>query len=81
MSHDGLFVTNFFKHYRYSWNSIEKISEAPFPFVRVVTVTFKEKASFGKKIHFIPSKKRFQDFLISHPKISEQLLETEVKEA
>ena len=78
MSDEGLFATNFFKHYRYSWESIEKITEAPFPFVRVVTITFKEKTSFGKKIHFIPSKKRFQDFLISHPKISEQLLEKEV---
>lgn len=77
MDSEGIYVTNYFKHFRYPWKNIEKIIEAEFPFVRVVTVVFKESGNFGKKIYFIPSKKRFQQFLVANPEVSKALWEKE----
>ena len=74
MDGKSIYVTNYFKHYQYPYSNIEKIVEAPFPFLRVVTIYFKKEGHFGEKIFFIPSKKRFQQFLINHPEVSKSLM-------
>ena len=75
MDGQGIYVTNYFKHSKYPYDNIEKIVENPFPFIKVVTVFFKEPGQFGKKIFFVPSKKRFRQFLISHPEVSKNLMD------
>lgn len=75
MDSQSVYVTNYFKHFQYPYDNIEKIVEAPFPFIRVVTIYFKQSGHFGEKIFFVPSKKRFQKFLINHPDVSKNLME------
>lgn len=75
MDAQGVYVTNYFKHAKYPYNNIEKIVESPFPFVKVVTIYFKKAGQFGEKVFFVPSKKRFQQFLISHPEVSKNLMD------
>ncbi len=75
MDAQGVYVTNYFKHAKYPYANIEKIVESPFPFVKVVSIYFKEAGQFGEKVFFVPSKKRFQQFLISHPEVSKNLMD------
>ena len=75
MDGQSIYVTNYFKHFKYSYGNIEKIVEAPYPFVKLVTIHFKKEGNFGKKIFFVPSKKRFQQFLINHPEVSKNLMD------
>lgn len=70
-----LYVTNFFKTYRYPFHNIEKIKESNFLLFYTARVTFKEPGSFGKKIVFIESRQKFEDFIKSRPEIAAQLIE------
>lgn len=77
MDSESIFVTNYFKHVKYPWSNVEKINESPFPFVRVATVILKTPGRFGKKLFFIPHKRRFNEFLSENPKVTKALLERE----
>ena len=79
MDAEGIYITNYFKHAKYPYPNIEKIVESPFPFVKVVTIFFKKPGQFGKKVFFIPSKRRFQQFLINHPEVSKNLMDKVVE--
>lgn len=69
-----VYVTNYIKTARYPYHSIEKIDEKDFLVLSTVTVYFKEKGIFGKKVTFIPSQYRFQGFLNKHPQVVEALV-------
>lgn len=62
-------VTNYFKNYRYSYDSIEHIEERDWFFFKTFTIVLKERGSFGKKIHFVGSGKRFGKFRAAHPEL------------
>ncbi len=72
-----LYATNYIKTYRYSYDSIEKIREKDFLFLRTVHIYLKQKGNFGKKMTFIASRFHLQDFLTQHPQVVEQLWETD----
>ncbi len=74
MDGQHLFVTNYFKHFRYSYDSIESIKEKEYPFVKIIQIRFKQTGSFGKKVSFLPSKSRFKAFLVSYPEVVQQFL-------
>lgn len=66
-----VYVTDYFKHYRYPYHNIEKLEESTFLFLQVVTIHLKESGSFGKKITFVSSKNRYAGFFEKHPELSE----------
>src|SRR5690554_583171 len=50
---DFVYVTNYLKTYRYPFHNIESIREINLFLFHVATIRFREKGSFGKKIHFL----------------------------
>ena len=62
MNPEYFIATNYFKNYRYSYDSIESIEERDWYFFRTYTIILKESGSFGKKINFVGSRKRFRKF-------------------
>lgn len=72
---DGHFfyVTDYFKHVRYPYHQIEKVVEKDYLFFKVIHITLKNAATFGKKITFVSSRERFDLFLKEHPQVIEQL--------
>ncbi len=60
---DFVYVTNYLKTYRYPFHNIESITETNLGLFHLATIRFKEKGSFGKKIHFLESRFKFQSAL------------------
>jgi hypothetical protein len=64
---EKFFVTNYFKTYRYSYESIEKITEIDMVLVCVTFIHFFQKTAFGKKVFFIKRKKVWNEFIRLNP--------------
>lgn len=62
-----IYVTNYFKIFKYPYFNVEKITIQDFLLFRTATVHFIEPGTFGKKATFIPNKKKLKNFLASHP--------------
>lgn len=73
MDHEFMYVTNYFKIYKYPYSNILAIDESKLGPIALCTVTFKEKGSFGKYIRFLSSR-RLDTFLKANPKVAQQLL-------
>ena len=71
---EHIYVTNYFKHLRYSHNSVEKIVERDFMLFRIATIHLHQSGSFGKKLIFVPSGSLYNDFWKNHPDIRVELL-------
>lgn len=69
-----LYVTNYFKHFRYSLDSVEKIVEKDYTLFRIATIHLHQKGSFGQKMIFIPSGSLYNDFWKNHPELRVELL-------
>lgn len=69
MSEDYVYVTNYFKSFRYPYHNVESIQVSTFLFFQVATLHLREAGSFGKRILFIPSSQRFKLFFDSHPEL------------
>ncbi len=77
MDPEFVYVTNYFKTFRYPYHNIEKITESDYLFFRSIHIHLKEVGSFGKKFTFVVSQKLFNDFLTQHPEVAKQLMEEE----
>lgn len=75
MDPDFIYATDFIKHFRYPYHNIEKIEELDYLLFNLVRIHLKEPGYFGKKITFIPSKRRFQNFLDKHPEVVKRLIQ------
>lgn len=73
MSDEHLYVTDYFKHRRYPWQDIEKISESEFAIFKVVTIHLKARGTFGKKFTFLASRDRYAIFWREHQELQEEL--------
>jgi hypothetical protein len=71
---DGIYVSNYFKTFRYKYEDVSKIKENNLGLFILGTIELKDKGSFGKKIHLIISKIHYQDFLEKHPERFQHLL-------
>lgn len=60
---DFVYVTNYLKTYRYPFHNIESVREINLFLFHVATIRFREKGSFGKKIHFLESRFKFKGAL------------------
>lgn len=74
MDEHFVYVTNYFKTFRYPYHNIEKIVEKDYTLFKTVHIYLKEKGQFGKKMTFVASRARLQTFLNSHPSVVEQLI-------
>lgn len=64
-----LYVSNYFKNYRYLHKDIESISETVRPLFSTASIKLKSSGSFGDRIYYIPKKDRMNIFLQDHPHI------------
>ncbi|MEZ4983528.1 MAG: hypothetical protein R2795_00575 [Saprospiraceae bacterium] len=64
---DFLYVTNYFKTFRYPWDSIAHFSESTFLFFTIVTIHLPQAGHFGANMRFIASQKHYRDFKATAP--------------
>ena len=76
MDHQHLYITNYRKRLRYSFDSIEKITEKDWGLFKTVLIHLKSTGQFGKKISFVASKQKFNRFLREHPQVAQRFMET-----
>lgn len=74
MDPDFIYATDYIKHFRYPYHNIEKIEELDYVVFNLVRIHLKTPGYFGKKIVFIPSQRRFQNFLNNHPEVTKNLV-------
>jgi len=67
LSEEGVFVTNYLKTLRYSFDSIEALGFRNYYFFKLGFIVLKENGYFGKKIVFLLKKKYLEDFMQEHP--------------
>ncbi len=69
-----VYVTNYFKTFRYPYPNVEKMEESDYLFFRSMHIYFKESGTFGKRITFVVSQKLMDDFLKGHPNVAKHFL-------
>lgn len=67
MDHKYVYVSNYFRTYKYSLKDIESIVGISLFPDRIFRIRLKSKGSFGKNIYFLASQKLWQDFIDEHP--------------
>ena len=68
------YITNYFKTYRYPYRNIEKLVEHDYNIFRIGQIHLVEPGHFGKRITFVESKQKFEDFVKSFPELSSKLI-------
>lgn len=63
----NLFVTNYFRTFRYPLTEVDSYSEFNYFFFATGHFHLKNKGSFGKTLLFIVSKKNMQEFRVQYP--------------
>ena len=66
-----IYVSNYFKTYKYPFSEIESISDSKTLPGRVYLITLKAKGSFGRKIYFLAAQVLWQDFQKENPGLIE----------
>lgn len=67
MGDEFVYVTNYFKTFRYPYSNIESVEVSQFLFVRVASINLVQGGYFGKRLLFIPSGRRLEAFFDAHP--------------
>ncbi|MEL6720591.1 MAG: hypothetical protein AAFP82_17935 [Bacteroidota bacterium] len=65
-----VYITNYFKNYRYPHQDIDFIENPDRPFFSVSTLQLKAAGSLGSKIKYLAVRGWLQDFLRKHPEIN-----------
>ena len=72
MDQTHIFVTNYFKNFKYPWANVKNIEERDFVVFRTIHIILKEPGTFGKKITFVASRRKFNAFIKENPHLFEQ---------
>ena len=70
MDEEYIYATNYFKTFRYPYDSVESVSEQDYLLFKTLSFRLKEDGTFGKKISCIQSQKLYKDFILDHPKVA-----------
>jgi hypothetical protein len=68
----NIYVSNFFKSYKYTYNSIAKFEEKNMLLYTIVVIHFHQKTKFGKSIYFIRNH-YWNYFLEKHPEVIDEI--------
>lgn len=68
---DHIFVSNYFKTYRYKLKDIKTIEEVDFGLFLVLSIVLHQEGKFGRNIPFLLNRPTFDDFIQSHPECGE----------
>ncbi|MBK6948077.1 MAG: hypothetical protein IPH16_08520 [Haliscomenobacter sp.] len=64
-----VYVTNYFKNYRYPYNNIERIEVSTFLFFSIASIYLKTPGNFGQKVTFAPEMPRLKAVLEANPEL------------
>jgi hypothetical protein len=78
MDNKYVYVSDYFKTYKYSYTDIEHIRDSSVLPGRIFIIRLKSKGSFGREIAFLASQKLWQDFITTHPEIFKSLYPPQV---
>lgn len=78
MDSEYLYVTNYFKTYKYPYSEVDTIQDAGILKGRIFRITLKAKGSFGQKLYFVASKTLWLDFKNEHPELSDLWVNEEI---
>jgi hypothetical protein len=67
MSREGVFVTNYFKTVKYTYDSIDSLGYKDYYFFKVGFIRLKDKGVFGSTILFLLKKKYLEDYIQANP--------------
>ena len=70
---DGIYISNYFKTYRYKYIDIESIKESDYLILKIAVIKLKEKGQLGLKLPFVISSVHYDDFIKNHPSYFEHL--------
>lgn len=68
------FITNYFKTFRYSWESIESIQPIPWLFWTFIKIRLKEKGSLGQDLYILLEKRLWNQYLDAHPDVKSPVI-------
>lgn len=71
---EHIFISNYFKTYRYRFEDIHTIKEYNLLFKNLMVIHLKSKGKLGKKIPFLVNDLRFKEFLNTHPELLAHLV-------
>ncbi len=71
MDEEYLYVSNYFKTYKYPYTEVVSIRDAGLWKNRIYRITLQSKGSFGQYIYFFASKVLWKDFQEEHPQLSD----------
>jgi len=74
MDDRNLFVSNYFRTYKYELTDIDFIRDSKIMPGRIFCIRFKSKGSFGKNIYFLASQALWKDYIDTHTEQMRQLL-------
>jgi hypothetical protein len=66
MDDHHLYISNYFRTFKYPFSDIEVIRESSVLPGRIFCIRLKSKGSFGKNIYFLASQELWKDFLSTH---------------
>lgn len=72
MSETHIFATNYFKNFKYPWSNVENIEERDFVIFRTIHVVLRKPGTFGKRITFVASRRKFNTFIKENPHLFER---------
>ncbi|MEM1215850.1 MAG: hypothetical protein AAGJ82_09210 [Bacteroidota bacterium] len=67
---DYVYVTNYFKTYRYPWSSVVSVEEGKFLAFTVGKLVLKEPGLFGQSMPFIGSNRYYEAFWETYPDLT-----------
>jgi hypothetical protein len=68
-SPDHFYITNYFRTYRYSLDSIESIRPFGLFFLRFIKINLKEKGSLGKGLYILVERELWDQYADAHPQV------------
>ena len=71
---DGFYVSNFFKSYKYTYDSLQSIQEEKVLFWKRITFELRASGTFGKKLFFIAGY-QWEHYLQKNPDIMQALVD------
>lgn len=77
LNHEYLYVSNYFKTYRYTFDSIEKLAVQDLYLFRLGIFTLKTRGALGRRIFFLQSRQKFDDFVNAFPELISRWMASE----
>lgn len=67
LTEEAFYVTNYFKTFRYTYDSLDKVSEMDFILMKILVFRFKTTSTFGKKVFCIKRSSVWKEFNSKFP--------------